>query len=502
MDYTLFFEKNDQLSYMLLQRFYAKRDRLVTISSVLDQLPISEYKLSQLLTSINRDLDKIQYSNHSQITTPEKNVLKGENITKTVLNEIRLVYLKRSVLFALFQYNFLQSKMVSKATFMKKHFISKTKFYSTEVQLRSILNDSDFYNSPNIVNNYEYVLRLHIFEFFYTAFNGIDSPFEDLNVKINNLIIRIQAQFSFLIKPVQKSKLEIFLKVWILRMQNGHYINDRIIPPAHVTPAVREKLTSIQKFIEDQFNCKLRGEENNYLYTFLLTQEYVDGLQDVLTKDDYPLAYDLSDQLINALKTEGGLSDPDSFDTTQLYKNLSRIHLQFITLYIEPTTFISLDQINFFKQTYPILHAIINHFILQVKDKNMMHLNKRESANLYFDYMFAFINTIPREMVLDKVHICVDFSQGSLYNNYITNTLKGFANANIVIESNLTRATDIYLSDFYSTAVKKAQIIWRNPPSPDDWGALGDTIIHYKQEKVQNLVGKISALNGEDLNDV
>lgn len=105
-------------------------------------------------------------------------------------------------------------------------------------------------------------------------------------------------------------------------------------------------------------------------------------------------------------------------------------------------------------------------------------------------------------MVLDKVHICVDFSQGSLYNNYITNTLKGFANANIVIESNLTRATDIYLSDFYSTAVKKAQIIWRNPPSPDDWGALGDTIIHYKQEKVQNLVGKISALNGEDLNDV
>ncbi len=221
---------------MLLQRFYAKRDRLVTISSVLDQLPISEYKLSQLLTSINRDLDKIQYSNHSQITTPEKNVLKGENITKTVLNEIRLVYLKRSVLFALFQYNFLQSKMVSKATFMKKHFISKTKFYSTEVQLRSILNDSDFYNSPNIVNNYEYVLRLHIFEFFYTAFNGIDSPFEDLNVKINNLIIRIQAQFSFLIKPVQKSKLEIFLKVWILRMQNGHYINDRIIPPAHVTP--------------------------------------------------------------------------------------------------------------------------------------------------------------------------------------------------------------------------------------------------------------------------
>ncbi len=128
------------------------------------------------------------------------------------MNEIRLLYLKRSVLFALFNYQFLQFKTLSKETFMKQNFISKTKFYASGVELRKILNESDFYHSSNIINDSEYILRLHIFEFFYSAFNGIDSPFPDMNIPINNLIIRIQAQFSFLIKPVQKKQAGNFSK--------------------------------------------------------------------------------------------------------------------------------------------------------------------------------------------------------------------------------------------------------------------------------------------------
>ena len=474
---------------------------IVTVSSILDTLPISEYKLNQLLTTINNDLAQVHYSKSPKITSPDKNILKGENITTTVMNEIRLLYLKRSVLFALFQYNFLQTKTVSKATFMKQNFISKTKFYASGVELKQILKDSDFYQSPNIIKNPEYVLRLHIFEFFYTAFNGIDSPFEDMNVKINNLIIRIQAQFSFILKPIQKSKLEIFLKIWILRMQNGNNLTDKLISPANIMPDVTEKLTSIQTFIQEQFNVDVKKEELNYLYTFLLTQEYVNGIQRVLTKDDYPLAYKLTNDLVDQIRAVGMLNDPTKFDPTDLYSALTCIHLRFITLYIEPTTFISLEQVSFFQQTYPIFHTIINRYINDIKSKKLMRLNQRESANLYFDYMFAFITTIPKDLLLDKVHICVDFSQGSIYNNYIMSTLEGFANANIVIESNLSRTTDIYLSDFYSTSVNKSQTIWRDPPSPDDWADLGDSIVRLKQAKVNNLTDQNSPLSREDPDD-
>ncbi|WP_040471473.1 hypothetical protein [Lentilactobacillus kisonensis] len=498
MDYTLFFEKNDQLAFLLLQRFFVKRNTIVTASSIFDTLPISEYKLSQLLISINSDLATIQCGKDSSISMPEKNILKGHNITTTVMNEIRLLYLKRSVLFALFNYQFLQFKTLSKETFMKQNFISKTKFYASGVELRKILNESDFYHSSNIINDSEYILRLHIFEFFYSAFNGIDSPFPDMNIPINNLIIRIQAQFSFLIKPVQKSKLEIFLKIWILRMINGNFITNQLISADNLSFEVHEKLTSIQSFIKEHFHVNLNDGEMNYLYTFLLTQEYTHGIQQVLTQTDYPLAYKLTDDLINEVKDQGALSDPQRFDPEKLFVSLTAIHLRFITLYIEPTTFISLDQIDFFKQTYPIFHVIINRFIEHIKDQKIMKLNKRESANLYFDYMFAFINAIPKELLFEKVHICVDFSQGTLYNNYIIKTLNGFANANIVIESNISRATDIYLSDFFSTAVKKSQTIWRNPPSPDDWGALGDNIVRLKQAKVRKLIDDISPLSRKE----
>lgn len=491
MDYTQFFEKNDQLAFQILQKFAIKRNSMITVSSILDQFPVSEYKLTTILASLNNDLMHIQYVKSPKITETEKNVLRGQNITTTVVNEIRLLYLQRSVLFAVFKYNFLQSKKIPKAVFMKSNYISKTKFYASEIALRDILKNSDFYQSPNITSDDEYILRLNLFEFFYTAFNGIGSPFQNMNIQTNNLIVRIQEQFAITNKPVQKSKLEIFLKIWLLRMENGHYIGTHIISTDNVAADISERLTSIGKYIRDTFKLSLGREELNYLYTFLLTQEYIGGIQNVLHKADVPLAYQLTTKLIERVTTPTLLIDPDAFESQALFLALIQINLRFTMFYIEPTTFISLNQIDFFKETYPLFHAVINQFIEDIKHEGMLKLNPRESANLYFDYMFALINSVPKSLLLDKVHICVDFSQGKIYNTYITETLEGFANANIVIESNLSHTTDIYLSDFYSTAVKKSQTIWRNPPSPDDWAALGDNIIKLKHMKVQQLVNEI-----------
>lgn len=101
--------------------------------------------------------------------------------------------------------------------------------------------------------------------------------------------------------------------------------------------------------------------------------------------------------------------------------------------------------------------------------------------------MFAFINHIPTESLRDQVHICVDFSQGTLYTQYVISTLATFNNAHIVIEQKLSQDTDIYLSDIYSQTVNQPQIIWQNPPTPTDWSVLGDIIVKTKKEKSSNL---------------
>ncbi len=72
----------------------------------------------------------------------------------------------------------------------------------------------------------------------------------------------------------------------------------------------------------------------------------------------------------------------------------------------------------------------------------------------------------------------------------IISQVKEFKNYNIVIESRITSRTDIYLSDCLLEKFNKEQIIWKNPPTPDDWEYFGNTII---REKNRHLTEKKSA---------
>lgn len=488
MDYTLFFEKNDQLGFSLLQQFTADRDQIVPQSALLEVLPLSEYKLTQLLDTLNQDLAAVQSTPDCKISFIDKNLLRGHNITTTAVHEIRLMYLERSVLFDLFNYNLLTSNRESKENFRKKHYISKTKFYATQLQLRDILSHSDFYQSPSIIEDTEYTTRLRLFEFFYTAFNGIGSPFADMDTQVNNFIVTVQAHLNLMIKPVQRAKLSIFIKIWLLRVLDKYPMTITIIPEANLTDEVKNRLADIQSAAEQTFSLKLNSAEMNYFYSFLVTQQYLPGIETYLDQTNFPLAYQLTDQLMELLLTDNVFVSPETFDTTQLRETLTKTHLRFTTFYVEPTTFISFNQIDFFQETYPLFHTIINQFIQYLTAHQILHLSQHESANLYFDYMFTLITTIPDNQLHDKIFICVDFSQGELYTNYIIKTLQGFNNAKLVIETSLSTNTDLYLSDFYTNSIKQPQIIWRNPPTPDDWAELGDVIVRIKQAKNQPVI--------------
>lgn len=488
MDYTLFFEKNDQISYALLQSFALSGKHIVTQDHILQKLNISEYKLTQVILNLNSDLKKVdRLGGNASITAMENHIYQGNNITTTLMHQVRLMYLKRSSLFGLFSYNLLTSNNESKEAFRKKHFVSKTKFYAGQLEIRDILNNSDFYKSPSLINSTEYVTRLRVFEFFYTIFNGIASPFPEMDVKVNNLIVNIQSQFNFIIKPVQKAKLEIFIKIWLLRFMNHCPLEETIIPEKNLTHEIKRQLQSIGSSVENAFNIKLPNNELNYLYTFLITQQYLPGIQEILDKDHFALAYDLTDELVASVLSADKLVNTKEINIPNLKDTLNAIHLKFTTFYVEPTTFISFSKIKFFKETYPIFHTIINQFIQRLDSREDLKLNRHELGNLYFDYMFSLISCIPKELVYDRIHICVDFSQGKLYTDYILKRLREYNSANLVLTRNLSSQTDIYLSDYYTSSVKQQQVIWRNPPTLEDWTILNDVLVKIKQQKIHSL---------------
>lgn len=199
------------------------------------------------------------------------------------------------------------------------------------------------------------------------------------------------------------------------------------------------------------------------------------------------MATKLAKGFIKQLTDKSVLTADTDIMATGLYEQLLAVDLQFTTFYVEPTTFISPKQISFFKTLYPTFDLLIRNFLSTLKQRVSFELSERMVVNLYFSYMFCLINTIPTTNIKDRVFICVDFSEGALYTNYVIRSLQAFDHAHIVIQRQLTDETNIYISDFRSMAVTVPQIIWLDPPTSQDWSELADVILDIKRDQLSRL---------------
>ncbi|EHS7939144.1 M protein trans-acting positive regulator, partial [Enterococcus faecalis] len=100
--------------------------------------------------------------------------------------------------------------------------------------------------------------------------------------------------------------------------------------------------------------------------------------------------------------------------------------------------------------------------------------------HFYYDFLFLLLSKIPLNELEKTIVICVDFSYGKAYTELITAQIEGFNNLTLKIEHKLTEKTDLYISDVAMSREKLEQIIWKNPPTPEDWKYFGEKIIEIK----------------------
>lgn len=482
MNYNLFFEEDDSLYYDILQQLVHSNEQKISEPQLLEQMSLTAYKLHKAITTINNDLMSISSTQHPvYLDEPEKGLLRGNHLTTVVIQKIGLIYLQRSNIFSAFEYNYIYDHQYSKTDYMKENYISNATFYHAEGRMKKVLKHIDFgqINNPN--TSPEYRVRLHLFQLYYPAYNGIESPFADLDSLIEMLVDELQSVCDIRYTPTQLNKLSIFLKIWILRMNGEHEIGTTLLTLSKNESA--ERFESVRSIIASEYLITASDDELDYLYTFLLIQGYMTAPPATFSREAMPTAHKLTDHFMEIAHQEKFLADPDKLDVSPLRDEIFKINVQFTTFYVEPTTFVDPSQVSFFQESYPIFDGIISRFIKTVHNKQTAIISDKDSVNLYFSYMFAMINSIPMDWMASRVHICVDFSQGNLYTNYIVKTLNSFSNANIKIEDHITEDTDIYLSDFYSSFISQTQITWLDPPTPTDWSQLADTIIAIKKNK-------------------
>lgn len=485
MNESALFNAEDQASYRILQAISNAVNQSLAETTLQEQFGLTKYKLNKLFDSLNADLVAVSSKTPSYLDDLEKGYWRAHHLTKVILQKLRVMYLKRSYEFTVFEYQFFFSNRTPKSKYMKEHFISNAKFYEASAQLKNDLAD-DFL-SPHDPADTEFATRLALFQFYFVAYNGIASPFKELDATVAALIRTLEAQLDVALLPTQTTKLRFFLKIWLLRMMNNQHI-EKVLPGALTLPSAGGKLDGIHQILPKQFG--VTAAELDYLYAFLAIWHYLptETEADLISAARLPKAAQMTDEFLTLVQTHHILEEGNHADLSALKTALFGLHVQMVTFYLAPTTFIDDQQITFFANLYPGFDALILTFISQLAKHADPVLSRTMAVNLYFSYMFTLINYLPNEALRDKVYVCVDFAQGPIYTDYISRTLSSFDNAFIVVEHQLSKHTDVYLSDFSDPRLTMPQVTWANPPSPADWRELADLTVRVKQAKMQAVV--------------
>lgn len=482
MNYDYLFTKNDTVCYRILAEFNQRTDFVISRSDLGEIFDLTYYQLHKYFDLINTDLASVSDDHPCYIEEIQKSAWKAYGLNTFTLQKIALTYLNRSPFMMALEYQFFYKNLHTKREFIAANYLSTSVFYRASDSLESTLNKHHFYRPSTLIDNREFTIRLHLFQIYYNMYNSVTEPFAAINGVVTALLDNIYQILPTEVGPTSEVKLSTFLRIWLLRMFNKQMIDDDALPDIVFDGKAGQLFGSLKKLLKGQI--ELTHAEFNYLYQFLITQDFLGADIQQQTADAFPNVIRLSKLFIKDIQQENVLFDTDLINNGRLWNKLLNIHLQFTTFYIEPTTFINPSQMQFFSGLYPTFDIAIRKMINTLNQRNDIKITNDMAVNLYFSYMFALINAIPPELMRDQVHICVDFSEGALYTDYVIQSLNSFSHAHLVIDKVISPETDIFISDLHSPKVKQPQIIWQDPPTAPDWAELADTILVTKRAKL------------------
>ena len=485
MHFQFLFNHDDSVCYAVLQHLSRSATATVTKTAIADEFGLTGYQLNKTFDAINADLATLKATPPAYLDETTKGVWAGHGITSYQLQRIGLVYLQRSALYIAFEYRFLYSEQYTRREYVAANYLSNAGFYRAVNELDQLLSAHGFFSPVGTTNDEEAIIRLRLFQLYYAMYSGVSAPFPELDELAGALTQALAPLLAGPLPPTQATKLTIFFKVWLLRWQNG----GRITAPARQVPLVpTTRATAVETAIQAAVNLDvpLTAAEFDYLYSFLIGQGFYTPSAASL-QANFPLAAKLTQDFTQQLLAHPAVSATSEQDQQAVTQALQQLHLQFTTFFVPPTTFIDADQVSFFRDLYPSFDVLILEFIHGLPESAGIPVDAALQVNLYFSYMFALITALPPAVMADRVYVCVDFSQGTLYTDYVIRSRGAFTQANLIVTRAVDAQTDIYISDFHATQVAAPQVIWQDPPTPTDWSMLADMILTCKRAKLAAL---------------
>lgn len=476
---------HSRYKYYLLKYLEGNKSHFNSFRQVCEFLGLSKFKMERYLHELKSEL--YRYETNPSITLTEDGEIVSKNLTMLVVKEQRLMYLKESIQFQLMHEVLINEQSID--TFSQQSFLSLSQSYTLKNGLKKLLKTEGIdYKKSELLGD-EFKLRNFLYSFYYDYFNGIEYPFsEEIKKKVRIIMQRLIYFFNLTLPNTKQTKLELFLSILLLRIRRQHFIRETYFLDWESNSLEEKELYSMiaKELFEGRENQLEHSKtELQYLTLFLYLEEIIPQTPLKLNAKLGTEAEALTQQFVTNLMNDLSFRSVVTSEQKVRYKeaiaaDILRINQKWLIYQFKSSTFVSDEQITFFKESYPMFDQVIQ---AEFKKWDQIQLLKtaEEKVKLYYDYMFTLIVHLPMTSLEEKIYVCVDFSHGKNYTKYILEMIKSFKNLNIQLEERVSSNTQLYVSDAVISKLRCQQIIWKNPPNSDDWEEFGNVVLHLKR---------------------
>ncbi|MGO3732960.1 MAG: helix-turn-helix domain-containing protein [Vagococcus sp.] len=463
MDFNGFLEDN-QYPVLILQWLELKKSSFCSVDQLCELVGISKFRALQYVEELNQHLSLLDES--SEISIYDSGEIRLKNVDNYTVKKVRAQYLLESELFLLLMDTIHFELSIDK--FSEKRFLSRTKSYNKRNLLIECLKPFKLKYKKGKILGEELQIRSFLFSLYFYFFYGIHFPFDDdIRIKTQSIIKMLIPENDRALSLTQRSKLEYLISIMLVRTSKKHFCQ-------------LKQQVSIQKESETfvQFMSFFDGSTDDILDEWGYLQGFLFSEGIVIDSKYFDLSEDvenLSIQFSNKYFPENNHDFVDAFSL-----ELQRLYLKYQLFPIYVDSFNQQRSFMFFEENYPTLITPVQ---VMLDEFNHILSESINETTAYYDLLLAVMKIFPINDLEEKIYVCVDFTHGNNYTRFISQQIKSFQSANIVIQEWINGYTDIFVSDFPSSFLTCKQIIWKEPPNADDWEVFGNTVIKIKEKK-------------------
>lgn len=457
--------------WVILKYIENYKNHYCTVSELSKILAISVYKVETYIDELNTHLYLI--SKDTEICIKKSGEISCANLDYVTVKKIRIKFIRICELFNILD-NFFISEIPMKKQVGLLH-SSQTASYVKFRHLKSLLNEENILIKKNRIIGEELNVRSIFFSTYYELFNGIENPFpKEIRQLTDKIIKQFSSQYLLIIPKTKEIKLTMFISIWFIRLKNKHFIQE-----TYVDYGKNDFTKWLKKTLTMDFSISDKQIEKEIGYFLMFCHFEIDNekfIKKFLTFDMHEEADKLTQKFISMFFDTFQYVIKDDF----IENELTNIHIKWLVYRFKNQSFIVRGKFNYFQETNPAIDKFIRKFFLEI-EKSVFFQSESEKNKLYYDYLFLLVTRLPMEEIEAPLNVCIDFSHGNNYNDYIKMMLQSLQSMNLIFEAKISNNTKLFLSDCAMDKLNCEQLIWKKPPTSNDWKELGELLVQLKE---------------------